>query len=351
MKNHWFLSRRWLRLGAACLRAWCICAAMSLAYTQSVHAQSAGPIVIKFSHVVSPEAPKGKAALFFARRAAELSGNKVHVMVYPNSMLYNDKDEMQAVLNGDVEMLAPSLAKFSALGVQQFEVFDVPFLFSSLADVHRITDGPVGASLMGKLEARGIKGLGFWDNGFKSFSANTPIKTPADLKGKKLRIQSSKVLEEEVNALGATPVPMPFSAVYSALKTGTVDGTENPISNFYTQRMREVQKHLSLTNHGYLGYAVIANKAFWDRLAPDVRRALEQAMKEATAYANKVAREDNEGMMAAERVSGRTTIYEPKPDELQAFRKTLWTSHTKAAARVGQDLLNQIYKELSITPP
>ncbi|MBT0570249.1 DctP family TRAP transporter solute-binding subunit [Curvibacter sp. CHRR-16] len=343
MKNLRFISRHWARLGLSMA----LCAAL----LTPAMAQSTGPITIKFSHVVSPEAPKGKAALFFARRAAELSGNKVRVMVYANSMLYNDKDEMQAVLSGDVEMLAPSLAKFSALGVQQFEVFDVPYLFSSLTDVHRITDGPVGASLMGKLEARGIKGLAFWDNGFKSFSANTPIKTPADLKGKRLRIQNSKVLEEEVNTLEATPVPMPFSAVYGALKTGGVDGTENPISNFYTQKMREVQKHLTLTNHGYLGYAVIANKAFWDRLPSDVRKALEQAMKEATVYANKVAREDNEGMMAAERVSGRTTIYDPKPEELQAFRKALWASHAKAAPRVGQDLLAQIYKELAITTP
>ena len=191
----------------------------------------ADPIIIKFSHVVAAETPKGKASEFFAKRAGELTKGKVKVEVYPNSSLYKDKEEMEALQIGAVQMLAPSLAKFGPLGVKEFEVFDFPYIFDDYADLHTVTQGPIGASLLAKLEPKGIKGLAYWDNGFKSFSANTPIKTPADLKGKKMRIQSSKVLDEEMRSLGALPQVMAFSEVYQALSTGVVDGTENPISN------------------------------------------------------------------------------------------------------------------------
>lgn len=306
--------------------------------------------VIKFSHVVAADTPKGKAADFFAKRAGELTKGKVKVEVYANSSLYKDKEELEALQMGAVQMLAPSLAKFGPIGVKEFEVFDFPFIFDDYADLHKVTQGPVGASLMAKLEPRGIKGLAFWDNGFKSFSANTPIKTPADLKGKKLRIQSSKVLEEQIRSLGAIPQVMAFSEVYQALQTGVVDGTENPISNFYTQKMHEVQKHLSLTNHGYLGYAVIANKQFWDGLPADVRAQLEQAIKEATAYANKIAQEENDASLDAVKKSGKTVIYTPTKDERMAFKKALAPVHTKMADRVGKEMLKEVYKETGFDP-
>ncbi|MBV5317275.1 MAG: DctP family TRAP transporter solute-binding subunit, partial [Desulfobulbaceae bacterium] len=217
----------------------------------------AEPISIKFSHVVAVDTPKGQAAEFFKKRAEELTKGKVKVEVYPNSQLYKDKEEMEALQLGAVQMLAPSLAKFGPLGVKEFEVFDIPFIFDGYDDLHTVTQGPAGQKLLDKLETKGIKGLAYWDNGFKSFSANTPIKTPADLKGKKMRIQSSKVLEEQMRELKAIPQSLAFSEVYQALQTGVVDGTENPISNFYTQKMFEVQKYMTITDHGYLGYAVI----------------------------------------------------------------------------------------------
>ena len=198
-------------------------------------------------------------------------------------------------------------------------MFDLPYIFDDYTELHRITQGPVGASILKKLEPKGIVGLAYWDNGFKSFSANTPIHTPADLKGKKLRIQSSKVLEEEIRSVGGLPQVMAFSEVYQALQTGVVDGTENPHSNMYTQKMHEVQKHLSVTVHGYLGYAVIANKKFWDGLPADVRASLEQAMKESTAYANKIAQEENDKSLEAIRKSGKTQVYVPTKDEKLAF--------------------------------
>jgi C4-dicarboxylate-binding protein DctP len=299
---------------------------------------------------VANNTPKGKAADFFAKRAAELTKDKVKVEVYPNSSLYKDKEEMEALQIGAVQMLAPSLAKFGPLGVKEFEVFDFPFIFDDYADLHKITQGPIGASLLAKLEPKGIKGLAFWDNGFKSFSANTPIKTPADLKGKKMRIQSSKVLEEEMRSIGAMPQVMAFSEVYQALSTGVVDGTENPISNLYTQKMHEVQKYLTLTNHGYLGYAVIVNKKFWEGLPADVRGQLEKAMQEATVYANKIAQEENDSSLAEVKKSGKTEVYTPTKEERLAFKKAMAPVHSKMADRVGSELLQSIYKETGTDP-
>ena len=313
-------------------------------------AHAADEIVIKFSHVVAVDTPKGKASELFAKRAAELTKGKVKVEVYPNSSLYKDKEEMEALQIGAVQMLAPSLSKFGPIGAKEFEVFDFPYIFDDTVELHKVTQGPIGASLLAKLEPKGIKGLAFWDNGFKSFSANTPIKTPADLKGKKIRIQSSKVLEEMIRSVGGLPQVMAFSEVYQGLQTGVVDGADNPISNFYTQKMHEVQKYLTLTNHGYLGYAVIVNKKFWEGLPADVRGQLEQAMKEATAYANKIAQEENDFALEGVKKSGKTTIYTPTKEEKLAFKKAMAPVHTKMADRVGSELLHAIYKETGFDP-
>ncbi len=323
-----------------------ILAAALLAVGLSASAQT----IIKFSHVVAADTPKGKASVFFAQKAAELTKGKVKVEVYANSALYKDKEEMEALQIGSVQMLAPSLAKFGPLGVKEFEAFDLPFIFDDTADLHKVTQGPVGAALMAKLEPRGIKGLAYWDNGFKSFSANTPLKAVADYKGKKFRIQSSKVLEEQIRSIGGIAQVMAFSEVYQALQTGVVDGTENPISNFYTQKMHEVQKHLSITNHGYLGYAVIANKKFWDGLPADVRGQLEQAMKEATVYANKIAQEENDLSLDGVKKSGKTTVYVPTKDERLALKKAMAPVHTKMAERVGKETLQEIYKATGFDP-
>ena len=313
-------------------------------------ARAQTPIVIKFSHVVATDTPKGLASEFFAKRAAELTKGKAKVEVYANSQLYKDKEEMEALQLGAVQMLAPSLAKFGPLGVKEFEVFDLPFIFDDYSDLHKITQGPIGKQLLDKLDAKGIKGLAYWDNGFKSFSANKPIKSPADMKGLKMRIQSSKVLDEEIRSLGGIPQVMAFSEVYQALQTGVVDGTENPISNLYTQKMHEVQKNLTLTEHGYLGYAVIVNKKFWEGLPADVRVPLEQAMKEATEFANKIAEEQNSLDLEKVRSSGRTQVYTPTKEERMAFKKALLPVHQKMESRIGADLIKAIYKETGFDP-
>ncbi len=311
-------------------------------FALSASAQS--QIIIKFSHVVATDTPKGRAAERFKDLAEKLTKGRVKVEVFPNSQLYKDKEELEALQLGAVQMLAPSLAKFAPLGVKEFEVFDLPYIFPSKAGLYTVTEGPIGKSLLSKLEPKGIVGLAYWDNGFKVMSANKPLHMPADFRGLKMRIQSSKVLDAQMRALGANPQVLAFSEVYQALQTGVVDGTENPPSNMYTQKMHEVQKHVTVSNHGYLGYAVIVNKKFWDGLPADVRGQLQQAMNEATKYEKAIAQQDNDMAMDAIRKAGKTTIYNLNPQEQAAWRKALVPVQKQMADRVGQDLINQINK-------
>ncbi len=310
----------------------------------------AEPVVIKFSHVVAVDTPKGQAAEFFKKRAEELTAGRVRVEVYPNSTLYTDRDEIEALQLGAVQMLAPSLSKLGPLGAKEFEVFDLPFIFDDYADLRKVTEGPVGKRLLGTLEAKGIRGLAYWDNGFKDFSANRPLHTPSDYRGLRMRVQSSMVLEAQMRALGAMPQVMGFSEVYAALRAGVVDGTENPISNLYTQRMHEVQRHVSITHHGYLGYAVIVNKKFWGGLPPTVRGNLEQAMKESTAYANRIAKEKNDEDLAKVRAAGTTQVYVPTNEERLALKRILVPVHAAMEARIGKDLIREIYQATEFDP-
>jgi len=336
------MRRKVLKLGLAA-------AALAAAFgPTTVWAQE--PIVIKFSHVVAIDTPKGKGAEFFKKRAEELTAGKVKVDVYPNSSLYKDKEEMESLQLGAVQMLAPSLGKFGPLGVKEFEVFDLPYLFDNYGELHKVTQGPIGKQLLDKLDAKGIKGLAYWDNGFKVMSSNKPIRTAADYKGQKMRIQSSKVLEAQMRSLGVLPQVMAFSEVYQALQTGVVDGTENPPSNLYTQKMHEVQKYVSVSDHGYLGYAVITNKKFWDGLPADIRGKLEQAMKEATAYANKIAKEENDQALEAVKKSGKSQVVVPTAQEKAALKKALVKTHDEVGGRVGKDLIQSIYKETGFDP-
>jgi C4-dicarboxylate-binding protein DctP len=303
------------------------------------------PIVIKFSHVVAPDTPKGRAAEKFKALAEQYTAGKVKVEVYPNSQLYKDKEELEALQLGAVHMLAPSLAKFGPLGAKEFEIFDFPCIFPDKAALRRVTDGQIGKDLLSKLDSKGILGLAYWDNGFKVFSANRPLKVPADFKGLKMRIQSSKVLDAQMRALGAIPQVMAFSEVYQALQTGVVDGTENPPSNMYTQKMFEVQKNATVSNHGYLGYAVIVNKKFWEGLPADVHAALDKAVAESTVYANDIAQKDNDDALAAMKANGKTDFFEPSKAERDALCKAMEPVYADMSDRVGKDLVAAIQKE------
>ncbi len=309
------------------------------------------PIVIKFSHVVAPDTPKGKGAERFKQLAEERTKGRVKVEVYPNSQLYKDKEELEALQLGSVQMLAPSLAKFGPLGVKEFEVFDLPFIFKDEAAFRAVTTGPVGADLFKKLEPKGILGLAYWDNGFHIMSANKPLHVVADFKGLKMRIQSSKVLDAQMRALGAIPQVMAFSELYQALQSGVVDGTEGVPSNFYTQKIFEVQKHITLSNHGHLAYAVIVNKKFWDGLPPDIRTTLEGAMKDATTYANAIAATENEAALEKIRASGKTVIYTPTAAEINEWKRALMPVHKEMESRVGKPTIDAVYKAAGFVAP
>jgi C4-dicarboxylate-binding protein DctP len=266
------------------LRLLAITAALVIAHTAAV----ADPIIIKYSHVVADQSPKGQAALKFKELAEKKLPGKVVVQVFPNSQLFGDGKEMEALLLGDVQIIAPSLAKFGKY-TKTLQVFDLPFLFEDIHAVDRFQEGPKGQELLNSMNAKGIKGLGYLHNGMKQLSANKPLRTPADAKGLKFRIQSSDVLEAQFKAVGANPQKLAFAEVYQALQSGVVDGTENPWSNTYTKKFHEVQKYIMESDHGVLDYMVITNASWWDGLPADIRKALNEAMVESIRYGNKVA--------------------------------------------------------------
>lgn len=305
-------------------------------------AHAANEIIIKFSHVVAPDTPKGRAAEKFKQLAEQLTKGRVKVEVYPNSQLYKDREEIEALQSGAVQMLAPSLSKFGPMGAREFELFDLPYLFPNQEVLHRVMDGDIGKKLFAKLDTKGVTGLTFWDNGFKQMSSNRPMHNVADFSGLKMRIQSSKVLGAQMKALGANPQVMAFSEVYTALQQGVVDGTENPVSNFYTQKMNEVQKHMTMSNHGYLGYAVIVNKAFWEGLPADIRSELTQAMKQATVFEREISQKDNDEALAKVIAARTTDVYELTPSERAEWKKTLLPVHKEFESVIGADLIQSV---------
>lgn len=327
-------------------RQWLVGAAAAAALLSAPAAALAQqPIVIKFSHVVAPDTPKGKGAEKFKELAEKYTNGKVKVEVYPNSQLYKDKEEVEALQLGAVQMLAPSLAKFGPLGVKEFEVFDLPYILPDKAALGRITKGPIGKGLLAKLDAKGITGLAYWDNGFKIMTANKPLIHVADFQGLKMRIQSSKVLEAQFRALGAIPQVLAFSEVYQAMQTGVVDGNENTPSNCYTQKMHEVQKFMTISNHGYIGYAVIVNKKFWDDLPADVKPQVQKAMDEATEFANSISQKENDDAIAAMKKAGTTTFHDQTQAEKDEWKKALQPVVDDMASRVGKDLIDAFQKE------
>jgi C4-dicarboxylate-binding protein DctP len=316
-----------------------------IAVPSAVMAQA--PIVIKFSHVVASDTPKGKGADKFKELAEKYTNGKVKVEVYPNSTLYKDKEELEALQLGAVQMLAPSNSKFGPIGIKEFEVFDLPYILPNIAALRKVTDGPIGQRLLKLLDSKGMTGLAYWDNGFKQMTANKPLHVPADYKGLKFRIQSSKVLEAQFRALGATPQVTAFSEVYQSLQTGVVDGQENTPSNIYTQKMHEVQKYLMMTNHGYIGYVAIANKKFWDGLPSEIRGQLEKAMKEATAYANDRSEAENAEALAEIKKAGKTQFIIPTAAETAEMHKAMEPIYAEMGARVGKALLDEVIKEVA----
>jgi C4-dicarboxylate-binding protein DctP len=319
-----------------------IAAAVIVAPT-AVMAQA--PIVIKFSHVVAADTPKGKGAEKFKELAEKYTNGKVKVEVYPNSTLYKDKEELEALQLGAVQMLAPSNSKFGPIGVKEFEVFDLPYILPTRVALRKVTDGPLGKRLLKLLEPKGMVGLAYWDNGFKEMTANKPLRVPDDFKGLKFRIQSSKVLEAQFRSLGAIPQVMAFSEVYQALQTGVVDGQENTASNIYSQKMHEVQKFMTMTDNGYIGYVVVVNKKFWEDLPADIRGQLQKAMDEATVYTNNISKSENDTALEDIKKTGKTTIVIPTAAENEAMRKAMMPVYQDMYSRLGKPIIDEFMKE------
>jgi C4-dicarboxylate-binding protein DctP len=309
------------------------------------------PIIIKFSHVVAPDAPKGKAAVLFKELAEKYTNGKVKVEIYPNSSLYKDKEELEALQLGSVQLLAPSISKFGPLGVKEFDIFDLPFLASDDARAHEMMLSPMMGELNQKLAAKGVSALSYWDNGATVFTANRPLIWPDDFRGLKLRIQGGKVQDAVARELGALPQILAFSQVYQSLQTGVVDGEDNVPSNILTQKFYEVQKHLTVSFHGRITYAFITNKTFWNSLPEDVRKELDRAVKESTEFFNATAAKDNADALEKIKASGKTEIHVLTEAERKAWIAKLMPVHAEMQARFGKDFIERVYKASGFTPP
>lgn len=308
------------------------------------------PIVIKFSHVAAPDTPKGQAANMFKKLAEERTKGRVKVEVYPNSMLYKDAEELEALKLGSVQMLAPVPGKLGPAGIPEFEVFDIPYMFPDLEALQRVYRGPAGATMMKKLEPKGYVGLAFWNNGFRVMSANKSIHVPADVKGLKMRINSSKVNAAIMKSVGALPQTMAFSEVYQGLQTGVIDGTEGPLSNLFTQKQYEVQKHVTLTYHTISNYVVLANKTFWDKLPADIRTALESSIKDATALNDEMSVKDEQVAIDGINASGKSSIYKPTPAEKALWMKAMLPVQDEMASRVKKETIEMMRAAVGTAP-
>lgn len=319
---------------------------LTLIAVNTLHAEE---YVIKFSHVVAPGTPKGKAADLFAKMVNERLAGKVRVEVFPNSQLYNDNKVMEAMrLNSSKTsgiMAAPSLSKFVKFS-RTLQAFDLPFLFKDINDVHKLVDSDLTDGMTEPLTRKGIKALTFWDNGMKVFSikGDKPLRqVPDDFKGKKFRIQTSDVHAAMIKALGGTPQELPFKEVYTALGQGVVDGQENAWANVYSKKFHEVQDYISVTNHSYLGYLVVVSTDFWARLPDDIKSELKQIMKEATEVNRQAAAEADAGDRKKVEEAGYAKVVDITPEELASWRTATKSVEDQFRDEIGADLLSEIH--------
>ncbi|RRV17082.1 DctP family TRAP transporter solute-binding subunit [Pseudomonas saudiphocaensis] len=301
-------------------------------------AAQAEPIVIKFSHVVAEDTPKGKGALLFKRLVEERLPGQVSVEVYPNSSLYGDANELEALSNNDVQMLAPSLAKFEGY-TKQLQVFDLPFLFDNLEAVNRFQKRSKGRQLLRSMEKDNISGLAYWHNGMKQLSANRALRLPSDASGLSFRIQPSAVLESQFSRLGASTKKIAFGEVYKSLQSGAVQGAENPWSNIYSQKMHQVQPYITETNHGVLDYMLVSNTRFWFGIPHQIRTELEGIIDEVTFEVNRAAEEANQVDRARILQAGTSTIIELSPEQREAWREAMRPVWQQFESDIGEDIL------------
>lgn len=299
-------------------------------------------LIIKFSHVVAENTPKGLAVERFSRLVKEKSNGRIEVQVFPNGILYSDKTEYAALRRGDIQMIAPAFSNL-ADQIPEWAVLDLPFVFRSHAEAEEAFQGEMGRLLFQCLEPLDMKGLAFWNNGFKQMTSNRPIRTPEDFAGQRFRIIQSKVLEAQFQALGAKGYGASFTDVYQKLASGQVDGQENTISNIYTRKLYQVQRYLTLSNHGYLGYAVIMNKRFWDQLSPETQAIISDALAETTAYSNQLALSINEQQWQQLQKTS-LEIHVLSPEELAVWQEALQPVYDMFTPVIGQRIMEELEK-------
>ncbi|MFC5452222.1 DctP family TRAP transporter solute-binding subunit [Paenibacillus aestuarii] len=298
--------------------------------------------VIRFSFVVAENTPKGRAAQEFARLVKLKTNDTVRVELFPNGTLYNENDEVAALQRGSIQIIAPSFSNISEV-VPEWMAMDLPFAFRNDEAVKEAFQGKIGSILMGKLESHGMIGLGLWANGFQQMTSNVrPLVHLEDFRNLKFRILPSKIIEAQFRLLNAGTSPIPFNKVYRSMESGEVDSGENTISNIYSRKLYQVQKYLTISNHAYLGYGVIMNKQFWDKLSLANQQAITAAMQEATVWANQDAISFNNKQLDDLKKTGQMDIHILTDDERQAWQQALEPVYTEARAYIGQELLDAV---------
>ncbi len=308
---------------------------------------AAAPIVIKFSHVVAENTPKGQMANKFKQLVEERLGDKVVVEVYPNSQLFGDNKVLQAMLLGDVQMAAPSLSKFKSF-TKKLQLYDLPFLFTDMAAVERFQQSAAGQELLGSMSKKGLVGLGYIHNGMKQLSSSQPLKVPADAAGLKFRIMTSDVLAAQFEAVDATPLKKPFSEVFTLLQTKAIDGQENTWSNIYSKKFHEVQSYITESNHGVLDYMVVTSTEFWMDLPDDIRSEVKKALDEAIAFGNDVAAQ--KAVNDRQRIidSGRTEVITLNAEQRAQWAEVMKPVWKKFEDDIGKELIDAAYNSNNI---
>jgi len=303
----------------------------------------AGPIVIKFSHVVAENTPKGQMANKFKAIIEERLAGKVIVEVFPNSQLFGDNNVLESMLLGDVQMAAPSLSKFSRY-TKKLQIYDLPFLFKDMDAVDRFQQGPAGQKLLNSLNKRGLVGLGYLHNGLKQLSSSSPLRIPADARGLKFRIMTSDVLAAQFKAVKATPLKKPFSEVFTLLQTKAIDGQENTWSNIYSKKFYEIQDYITESNHGLLDYLVVTSKEFWMELPDNVRPEIKKALDEAIVFGNEIALQKSVNDRQRIIDSKRTTLISLADEERNQWVKAMKPVWKKFEREIGKDMIDAAYK-------
>jgi C4-dicarboxylate-binding protein DctP len=301
-------------------------------------------VVIKFSHVVAENTPKGLAAQRFAKRVNEKSGGQIKIEVIPNGGLYSDQEELEALQRGDVQMIAPATTKLSSFS-PKWQVLDLPYAMPTSESIIKALNGNIGNTLLQSLEEKNMKGLTLWINGFKQITTNDgPVVHPDDLKGQNLRIMPSTVLQNQFDEVGAKAVGLDFNDTYRLLESGELNGEENTISNIYSKKFFDVQSHLTISNHGFLGYAVIMNGEYWKNLSSKQQNIISEALNESTSWNQTQSFAMNEEQLALIEKNSSIDIHYLTKEEKREWANRWETVYRDFKSEIGEDLLSKMLK-------